>query len=285
MSFELHRPETLTEALTLLGRYGDEARVIAGGTALVLMINHGLIAPRILISLDRLSGLRGIERSESALSLGALSSLTQLSHSKILLDGYPLIAEACGAAANVRVRNQATLGGNLAEADYASDPPAALSTLNARIVASSVRGKREISIDEFLLGYLTTDLQADELITQIILPPQPPDMRSVYLKFRSRSSEDRPCVVIAAAAAMEAETCTELRLTVGAACETPRRLPNVDNLARGQRMTGELIAAIAEAYGEEIEPIEDLRGSAWYRTEMVRVHVRRALERIAYGNW
>ncbi|MEJ2554960.1 MAG: FAD binding domain-containing protein [Anaerolineae bacterium] len=184
---------------------------------------------------------------------------------------------------NVRIRNQATLGGNLAEADYASDPPALLLALDDSVMATGPRVSRTIPLSDFFLGFYTTALQWDELITDILVPVLPPSTRMNYVKFKSRSSEDRPCLGVAVVAEFEGEICTDLRVAVGAACEVPRRLPEVEALARSQRLTDEVIAEVAEGYAANIETLEDLRGSAWYRTQMIRVHVRRALEEVRDG--
>jgi carbon-monoxide dehydrogenase medium subunit len=182
------------------------------------------------------------------------------------------------------VRNQATLGGNLGEADYASDPPTVLAILDAEVHVTGQEGTRTIPISEFFYGFFTTAIESDELITGIRIPIMPEGSRSVYLKYKSRSSEDRPCVGVAALAKMEAGICRELRVAVGAACEIPERLHEVELLAADQTLTEELIAEIAESYANQIETLEDLRGSAWYRKQMIRVHVKRALVEVRNGN-
>jgi carbon-monoxide dehydrogenase medium subunit len=296
MSLRFVQPESLSEALAALAKYGDEAKVIAGGTALVLMLQQRLIAPNVLISLGRVPDLDYIRAADDGLPrplgcqayagtvhLGPLVSLRDVERSPLVQARYPALARACGVVGNVRIRNQATLGGNLAEADYASDPPAMLLALGASVTAASPHGSREISLSDFFLGFYSTALQPDELITGVLIPALPAYTRVTYVKFRSRSSEDRPCVGVAAVAKLEDEMCTDLRVAVGAACEVPRRLPEIEALARGQALTDEVIAEVAEGYAANVETLEDLRGSAWYRTQMIRVHVRRALEEVRNG--
>lgn len=280
MEPRLIQPTSLQEALSLLEQYGYGAKVIAGGTAVVLMLQQGLIAPEVLISLEQVPELDYIRPMEDGLHLGPLVSLRDVERSPLVCERYPGLADACGVVGNVRVRNQATLGGNLAEADYASDPPAMLLALDASVTATGPAGTRTVPLSDFFLGFYTTALEPEELITDIYIPTRPRGSRMTYLKFRSRSSEDRPCVGVAAVAAFDDGTCTDLRVAVGAACETPRRLPEIEALARGETLTDELISEIAEGYAAHIDPLEDLRGSAWYRTQMIRVHVRRALERV-----
>lgn len=280
MSLQFLQPETLAEALTLLGRDPDGSKVIAGGTAIVLMLQHKLIAPDTLISLGRIPGLNTIHLADDGLHLGPLALLREVATSALVREHYPALACASAEVGNVRIRNQATLGGNLAEADYASDPPAVLLALNASVVAANAARTRTIPLSEFFLSFYTTVLKADEIITDVLVPPPSSQPRMTYLKYKSRSSEDRPCVGIAAVAAIEDGVCTDLRVAVGAAGETPRRLPEIEALGVGQPLADELIDEIAEGYASGIETLDDLRGSAWYRTQMIRVHVRRALKEV-----
>jgi carbon-monoxide dehydrogenase medium subunit len=317
MSLRFVQPESLSEALAALAKYGDDAKVIAGGTAVVLMLQQRLIAPEVLISLGRVPDLNYIRAADDGLPrpeprwvpglgcslpsgplgggtpagqayagtvhLGPSVSLRDVEHSPLVRERYPALAQACRAVGNVRIRNQATLGGNLAEADYASDPPAMLSALGASVTAMGPSGSRTIPLSDFFLGFYTTALQPDELITDIWVPALSPSSRTAYLKFKSRSSEDRPCVGVAVVAEFEDGICNGLRVAVGAACEVPHRLPEIEGLARGQALTDALMAEIAEGYAANIETLEDLRGSAWYRTQMIRVHVRRALAEVRDG--
>jgi carbon-monoxide dehydrogenase medium subunit len=283
MSLQFVQPESISEALAALAKYGDEAKLIAGGSAVVLMLQQRLIAPDVLISLGRVPDLDYIRAVDDGLYLGPLVSLRDIERSPLVQARYPALARACGVVGNVRIRNQATLGGNLAEADYASDPPAMLMALDASVTAAGPHGSRQISLSDFILGFYTTALQPDELITGISIPALPLSTRMTYVKFKSRSSQDRPCVGIAVVAEFEGEICSDLRVAVGAACEVPRRLPEVEALARSQMLTDEVIAEIAQGYAANIETLEDLRGSAWYRTRMIHVHVRRALEEVRDG--
>jgi aerobic carbon-monoxide dehydrogenase medium subunit len=276
-------PDSQAEALAVLSQHGDQAKVVAGGTAVVLMLQQRLIAPAVLVSLGRVPDFDYIRPGADGLHIGPLALLRDLERSPLLLDGYGGLARACGVVANVRIRNQATLGGNLAEADYASDPPAMLLALEAALTATGPNGSRSISLSEFWQGLYTTALQPDELLTDVFIPSPPPSGRTTYLKYKSRSSEDRPCLGVAVVADFQDQTCTELRLAVGAACEVPTRLAAAEAMAGGQVLTEALIDEIAETYATEVETLDDLRGSAWYRRQMIRVHVRRALLEVRDG--
>jgi carbon-monoxide dehydrogenase medium subunit len=258
--------------------------VIAGGTAAVLMLRQGLIAPKALVDLQDLPSLDRIQSQTDGLHLGPLARLRQVERSEAVRRACTGLAQACGGVGNVRVRNQATLGGNLAEADYASDPPAMVLALEVTVTAADSRGTRAIPIAEFFTGFYATALQPTEIITDIFIPALPAAARTAYLKYKARGSQDRPCLGVAAVAGFDGDgTCRDLRVAVGAACETPRRLAEVEALARGQRLTDELTAEIADGYANGIETLDDLRGSAWYRTQMSRVHVRRALEEVRHA--
>jgi carbon-monoxide dehydrogenase medium subunit len=277
------QPETLAEAIDLLIADPDGRKLIAGGIAVVLMLQHRLIAPDALVSLARIPNLNTIRLSGDNLQIGSLALLRDVAASSEVMRHFPALATACAVVGNVRVRNQATLGGNLAEADYASDPPAVLLALNAAVTALGRGGERRIPLADFLQGFYTTALEPDEILQSISIPTLPANTRMTYLKYRSRSSEDRPCVVVATVASFNDEKCSDLRVAIGAACEIPRRLPKVEALANNQTLTDRLIAEITESYAAEIETLDDLRGSAWYRSQMIRIHVRRALEELRDG--
>jgi carbon-monoxide dehydrogenase medium subunit len=284
LSFEFVQPRSLPEALSNLAQYGDEAKIIAGGTAVVLMLQQRLIAPTALISLGRLPDLDYIRLESDGLHIGPLTPLRRVERDALVRKTWPGLARACAEVGNVLVRNQATLGGNLAEADYAADPPSMMLALEASVTARTATGSRTIPISEFFYGFFTTALEPEEIISDIVVPGPNPGTRMVYSAFKSRSSEDRPCVAVSAVAEIDQETCRDLRVAIGAASEIPVRLPQVEAQAKDQLLTAELVRQIADEYAAHIETLDDLRGSAWYRRKMIRVHVRRALEEIRNGH-
>jgi carbon-monoxide dehydrogenase medium subunit len=160
-----------------------------------------------------------------------------------------------------------------------------LLALDASVTVQSSANSRTVPLVDFFLGFYTTVLEPEEVITDIFVPARRAGTRMTYLKFKSRSSEDRPCVGVAIVATFKYDICTGLRLAVGAASDVPRRLPEFEGLAQGQPLRDELIAEIAAGYAANIDTMEDLRGSAWYRTQMVQVHVRRALMEVRDGRW
>ncbi len=273
-------PTSIEEAISALSQRGDEARVIAGGTAVVLMLKNRLISPAALVSLGRLRGMDTIQFDPATgLRLGALTTIRQAETSPIVRQHFPVLAETFGRVANVRVRNAATVGGNLAEADYASDPPCVLLALRARAIVQGRGGRREIPLTEFFRDFYETALGVDEILTEIVVPAESASAKQSYLKYVTRSSEDRPCIGACAWVDLaEDGSCRELRVALGAVAGTPQEFPVAEAWAAEQRLSDELIGSIAEHYAEHIDALSDMRGSDWYRRQMASVFVRRAIQ-------
>lgn len=271
-------PTSLEEALALRSQSGDEATIVAGGTFVGILMNQKILQPQTLLSLGNIAELSFIEVSqdeEALLRIGAMTTHRAVERSPLIRQQWPVLASTFSLVASPRVRNQATVGGVLADADYASDPPTLLHALNARVVARSEKSEREISVEELITGYYETSLRPDELLVEVRVPRN--EGRAVYRKFRSRSSEDRPCVAVAAAH-MEGK----LRVVVGAVAERPQYFPDICALATGESggNTRALAAEIGRRYAQSIDPISDSRGSADYRRRIIEVEVRRALEEV-----
>jgi len=277
-ALDFHRPATLDEAVAQLAAYGDEAKVVAGSTALAILLRQRLIAPRALVSIGHLPGLSTIDVEDGVLVLGALVTHRQVELSATVREALPVVAETFGRVANVRIRNAATVGGVVAEADYASDPPCVFVALDAEIEAIGPGGVRRIPAGDFFLGFYTTALEPAEVVTAVRVPLLAAGSGAVYEKFVTRSSEDRPCVGVAAVVRFGADgSIADLRVAVGAAAELPNRHRDVEEGCVGRTLDEALATEVAEAYAERVDPLDDLRGSAWYRREMVRVWVRRGI--------
>ncbi|GAC1551823.1 MAG: xanthine dehydrogenase FAD-binding subunit XdhB [Ktedonobacteraceae bacterium] len=271
-------PTSISEALEMRNSYGDDATVIAGGTFIGILISQKVLAPSALLALHRIPELKGIV-SEQQLRIGATSTHREIERSALVRANCPVLAYTFSQVASPRIRNQATIGGVLADADYASDPPAMLHALNAKVIARTHQSERAIPVEDLITGYYETTLRPDELITEIRIAPT---KRAVYRKFRSRSSEDRPCVAVAAAYHPgNGEDGDILRVVIGAVAERPQYFPAICALATGEPMTRELATEIGHRYAQEINPIADIRGSASYRRRIIAVEVRRALEDLA----
>ena len=280
-SFELVEPATLEEAVALLDPDDPGVRAIAGATALVPMMKARLFQPSRLVSLRRIDGaLRGVrDEGSGGLRIGALTTLTELERSAQMQAFAPVVTRALGTLSNVRIRNVATLGGHLAHGDPHMDLPPILLTLGARVRAVSPRGERWIEMADLVLGYYRTAIAGDELIVDVHLPAQPAGARAWYEKFTALSADDWPTVGVAVWYRTAAERIAEARVAVSAATERPMRVPAAEAILTGGAADPRTFSAAADAAAEAVEPLADLRGSAAYKREMVRVHVRRALER------
>lgn len=272
---EWHEPRSLDEALSMLAEHGEEATVVAGGSFLGIVMNQKFFDPTMLVALRGIPDLDRIEDEGQTLRLGAMTTHRAVERSPAVREGWPTLAFNFSVVGSPRVRNQATVGGVVADADYASDPPSMLAALSARVVARSARAEREIPMEEFILGHYETALEEDELVTEVRVPRS--ERRSVYRKFRSRSGEDRPCVSVAAALRDGG-----LRVVVGAVAERPQYFPELCDLARGEPLDYGVAEEIGRRYAEEIEPLADSRGSARYRRRVIAVEVRRALEDLSH---
>jgi carbon-monoxide dehydrogenase medium subunit len=281
-ALRLFQPTSVDAAVGILSELGDEAKVVAGATALTLLYRQRLIAPSALVSIGRIPDLDRIEVADGELRLGALVSHRQVELSQVVRQAIPVVADTFGKVANVRVRNAATVGGVMAESDYASDPPATFVALDAVVEIQGPNGRREVPASEFFVAFYETVLEHDEIVTGVRVPIPAAGTGAVYHKFVTRSSEDRPCVGVAGVVSLAADgSIAGLRVAVGAAAETPQRFPDVEAIATGQRLDADVISRIADAYADRVDTLDDMRGSAWYRTEMVRVWVRRAIESAA----
>ena len=279
-NFEYREPDTLEETLALLGELGEDAKLVAGGTALVIMLNQRLLMPSHLISLRRLQDIDQIESSDGTLQLGALATLRAVETSPLVQEQSPVLAETYAQVATLRIRNMATVGGSLAHADPNQDPPVTLMALDARVGLASADGSREVAMDEFFIDYYETVVRPDELVTRVVVPPAAPHTGSAYLKFLPRTSEDYATVGVAARVSLEPDSgvCQDCRLVLGGVGATPLRAREAEDLLKGQKSTPELLEAVGAAARQLTDPVGDSRGSAQYKRAMTGVFVGRAID-------
>jgi carbon-monoxide dehydrogenase medium subunit len=244
------------------------------------MMKARLFQPRRLVSLRRLNGdLRGVRVDErGALLLGAMTPLAELEYSPPIAVRVPVMSRTLRTLSNIRVRNVATLGGHLAHGDPHMDLPPVLLSLGARVRTASPRGERWVDIADLFVGYYQTALARDELITEVEVPQQPADVRAWYAKYTALSADDWPSVGAAVWCRLEAGAIREARIAVSAATERPVRIPEAEAILSNAKPAAAVFAKAADAAATEVQPLADLRGTASYKREMVRVHVRRALE-------
>jgi carbon-monoxide dehydrogenase medium subunit len=275
--FTYLEPANLDEALALLAQHGDEAKLIAGGTGLVNFMKQRLVRPRFVIGLRALKPLAHI-KEEGGLRIGALATLQSLATCEPVRRSAPLLAEACGHVATVRIRSMATIGGATAHADPNLDTPPALIALDGQIVARSQRGQRTVSIDRFFTGYYETVLAQDEIVTEILIPEQPAGSGTAFLKFLPATHDDYATVSVAARVVLNGDgTVGEARVALGAAAMVPIRARSVEAVLSGKAADERTFREAASLVLNAIDPIADFRGSAEYKRKMAVVHVRRAL--------
>jgi carbon-monoxide dehydrogenase medium subunit len=264
-----------------LQEFGPDAKLIAGGTALVIMMKQRLVRPSCLVSLRGLRGLNGIEIKDGGLSIGGLATHRAVESSSLVRRRLPVVAETFHHVATIRVRNMATVGGGLAHADPNQDPPPTLIALGATVKATSANGSRVLPLDGFFTDYYETVLNPDEIITELFIPKVAPNTGAAYLKFLPRTADDYATVSAAAVLTLDKnlKTINDVRIALGSVGTTPIRATAAEAVLRGQPVKAEAFAEAGEKAKEAVDPISDFRGSAGYKKEMAAVFVRRALEK------
>ncbi|MFQ5911982.1 MAG: FAD binding domain-containing protein [Nitrospinota bacterium] len=277
--FSLHDAKSVQDACRMLTDYGDEAIPVAGGTAVLILMKSGLYRPAHLVNLMALQGLSGIRFDpKGGLHLGALATHRAVERHPAVCEHYPVIAQTYARVANVRVRNSATVGGNLAHGDFRIDPPAPLIALGARIHLQGPGGERALPLEDFFTGFYTTAKEQGEIVTAVTVPPPEAGMKGAYLKYVGNAAADWPTLGTAVLLKTSNGKCEDLRVVLTAVAERPVKVRGLEKLASGQELNEERIEQVAQTAASQTQPIEDQRGSAWYKREMVKVHVRRAIE-------
>jgi carbon-monoxide dehydrogenase medium subunit len=273
-------PTTVEETLENLNEYGDDAKLIAGGTALVNFMKNDLVSPRVVIGLRRLASLVSLSHLDEV-RIGSLTTIHSLATAQVIATNVPLLASACHQVATVRIRMMATLGGAVAYADPALDTPPALIASDASIVIRSIHAERHVPIDKFFKGIFETVLEPNELISEIVVPPQPVASGTAFLKFLPATHDDYSTVSVAARVGVEDGIVTNARIALGAVGSTPIRADAAERALIGMKADEATFRDVGALVSEAIEPMSDIRGSADYKRDMAIVHVRRALSKAA----
>ncbi len=280
IDFEFHQANDLDHAFALLADYGEDARLMSGGTALVLQMKQRFSQPGHVIGLRRIAGLGSIEEtSEGSIRIGALCTQRQVENHPLVAEHLPLVAGAYRHVATPRIRNMATVGGGLAHGDPNQDPPPSLIALRASVVLSSASGgERVVPAEELFVDYFETDVRPGEIVTGLVVPPAPDGAGTAYLKFLPRTADDYATVSVAAVVTPdEAGNCADIRIVLGSVGLTPIRATAAEDALRGQPLTDETIGAAAAMVQDAVDPLDDHRGSAEYKREMAEVFTRRAV--------
>jgi len=271
--FRLEEPESVSEVSELLGRFGDSAKIYAGGTELLLAMKEGLVQYERLIDVKKLR-CKDVTLENGALSIGALCTHRELETSEVIKEKLPALAKLEHNVANVRVRQVGTIGGNLCFAEPHADPGTLLIALGAKMIAEKSSAQREIAAEEFFVDAFETALEPDEVLTKIVVPVPGPTGRSAYLKF---GYLERPSVGVGVAFNLNGQV-SSMRIAVGCAGPAPRRVQDAEALLEGKsREEAERNLAQAGALaGRAAQAITDLHGSQDYKEHIVGVLLKRA---------
>jgi carbon-monoxide dehydrogenase medium subunit len=276
-SFEYASPKTLSEAISLLEKHGEDAKILAGGQSLIPLMKLRLASPKFLIDVNGIGELSYIKESDGYLTIGALTRESDLDSSDLIRKKYPIIADTAAVIADPLVRNMATVGGNLAHADPANDHPATMLALGTEIVAQGPKGTRKIPITDFFTGLFTTALNPDEILTEIRIPTPPARSGGAYLKVE-RKVGDFAAAAVAVQITLEGDTCKRVGIGLTNVGPTPIKASRAEKALQGKPADEKNIQEAARIASEEAEPADDLRGSVEYKRSLVRVLTARALK-------
>jgi aerobic carbon-monoxide dehydrogenase medium subunit len=283
-TFDYKAATSLDEALALLKEHGDDAELIAGGTSLLIMMQQGLVQPKVVIGLAGVKELRGIRRTpDGGLVYGATTTHRELETSPEAFAYDAQLPKALGVIATIRIRNQATVGGNLVHADPAQDPPPVLIALDGTVDIVAAGGKnRTLPIEEFFLDYFECALKEGEMLRSGNVPKMPAGSKLLYKKFLPRTEDDFATVSVAVRLGVDADkTCKDIRVGLGSLGTTPLRGKKVEQALKGQKLTPAVIKEAAALVRDEVDPLDDVRGSAKYKREMARVWTERTISTLA----
>jgi carbon-monoxide dehydrogenase medium subunit len=276
--FEYYVPDSIAEACQLLSQYGPRAKVIAGGTDLLTKMKEGLLAPEVLISIKNLE-MKKIEYVPGkGVVVGARSTHNDLVNSELLNEKYLSVSEAAHQMAANQVRNAGTVGGNLSNAIPSADLPPIFIVLNSTVKLVGANGERTLPLEDLFTGPGKTILAQDEIITEVVIPDQKMT-GSTYIKFGLRGAGALAVVGVAVAVQVENNVIKDARVALGAVAATPVRAKKTEDFLKGKEITDDLLAEAGVIASGECKPISDIRASAEYRTDLVRVFTKRALRK------
>ena len=278
-SFEYFSPRTLDEAIGLLQKLGPEAKLLSGGQSLIPMMKLRIVSPQHIVDINRIPGLDYVTESDGHLKIGALAREHQLESSDVINTKLPILADTAKFIADPLVRSQATVCGNLAHGDPANDHPATMLALGATVVATGPKGQREIPIADFFPGLFTTALEPEEILTEIKIPLPPAKSGGAYLKLERKVGDFATAGVAAQITLDDAGNCTKAGIGLTNVGMTPIKATKTEAFLAGKKLDEATIKQAAETAASESQPMDDIRGSAEYKRDLVRVLTARALTR------
>jgi carbon-monoxide dehydrogenase medium subunit len=277
-SFDYHAPKTLDEAIALLGKLRDSAKILAGGQSLIPAMRFRLASPECLVDLNKIPELAHLEERADHLAIGALVREHALEHSPAIAKAYPLLLDAAKVIADPLVRNKATVGGNLAHADPANDHPAVMLAYGAQIVARGASGTRTIAIDDLFTGLFETSLAPGEILTEIRIPRPAPHSGGAYLKIE-RKVGDYAVAAVAVQLTLAADKIAAIRIGLTNVSPIPARARHAEAALLGHAPSDAILEQAGQAAAAECNPSADLRGDVDYKRDLVRVLIKRTVRR------
>ncbi len=274
-SFQYESPDTIADAIDLLQKYGDEAKILSGGHSLIPMMKLRFATPEYLIDINGIPGLSYIKEEKGLVKIGALSRESEIEHSELLGKHFPIFHDVSKLIADPQVRNRGTIGGNLAHGDAANDHPAAMIALNATIIATGKSGNRSIPIDEFFFGFYSTALKQDEILTEIQIPVPPSGTGSAYHKLERKVGDYATAGVAVQLTVDNKGICKAIGIGLTNVNPVPLRAARSEQALLGKSLSDENIALAAKFASEDCNPSSDLRGSEEYKRAMVAVLLKR----------
>lgn len=275
---ELHECTSFEEAAALMREYGPDARILAGGTDLLVDLKTGRVSYDHLISINRINVLRGVSETGDGLRIGALTTITQLSCSPIIAERFSPILDATRKMAAPQIRNVATVGGNIASAVPCADLPPILTVMNASVVLWSLAGRREVPLDSFFSGPRQTIALPEELLIAVLVPNPPKGFGAAYARFQLRDGNAIAVAAVAASLLLDGDgVVRDARIVLGAVAPIPKFIESAGALLIGKPADQQSFSKAAAIAVKEAEPISDIRGSAEYRRDIVNILTRRAL--------
>ena len=278
--FEYFEPKTVKEACSILSdKHKENVRVLAGGTDILVRMKDRIITPKCLVNIKEIPNLDYITYDEKeGLRIGALATLSSIETSLVIQEKFPLLATSAGDIGSPQIRNLGTIGGNLCHASPSADTAPALIALGATVKLVEPKGERVLLLEDFFIDPFKTELNAAGLLTEIQVPTLPPKSGGVYLKYGKKEMVDIAIVGVAAVITLESTNgvCKDIKIVLGAVAPIPLRAKKAEEILKGKKPEEGIIEKAARVASEEARPITDIRGSAEYRKEMVKVFTRRA---------
>lgn len=276
--FDYSAPGSLEEAISLLKKHGDEAKILAGGHSLLPMMKLRLASPEHLIDINNIPGMSYVKEEGGKLKIGALTTETQLEESDAAHGRFPIFRDVSKLIADPQVRNLGTIGGNIAHGDAANDHPAVMMALNAEVEITGESGSRIVSIDDFFYGFYMTAVQADEILTAIHLPLPPKGTGNAYHKLE-RKVGDYATAGVGVQLSMSGGVCTNVGIGLTNVNPKPLRAKRSEDHLKGKTLTDALIKEAAQMASEDCSPSADLRGDEEYKRAMVGVLTKRMIHK------